>query len=34
MKTQQEGSITAKQGFKNEDYVIYKFNSWQKEGKN
>ena len=31
MKTQEEGSITAKQGFKNEDYVISKFNSWQND---
>ncbi|MBQ9253787.1 MAG: hypothetical protein IJ180_03315 [Bacteroidales bacterium] len=28
MKTVLEGSITAKQGFKNEDYVVSKFNNW------
>ena len=28
MKTALEGSITAKQGFKNEDYVVSKFNNW------
>lgn len=28
MKTVSEGSITAKQGFKNEDYVVSKFNNW------
>lgn len=28
MKTSSEGSITAKQGFKNEDYVVSKFNNW------
>jgi hypothetical protein len=31
MKTQEEGSITAKRGFKNEDYVISKFNSWRED---
>ena len=29
MKTALDGSITAKQGFKNEDYVVGKFNDWQ-----
>ncbi len=28
MKTVLDGSITAKQGFKNEDYVVNKFNNW------
>lgn len=28
MKTKLEGSITAKQGFKNEEYVVSKFNNW------
>lgn len=29
MKTALDGSITAKQGFKNEDYVVGKFNDWR-----
>ncbi len=28
MKTISDGSLTAKQGFRNEDYVINKFNNW------
>lgn len=31
MKTMLEGSITAKQGFKNEDYVVVKFNNWKQD---
>ena len=30
-KTVLEGSITAKKGFKNEDYVVDKFNNWQQD---
>jgi hypothetical protein len=31
MKTIEEGSITAKKGFQNEDFVVQKFNSWQQD---
>ncbi|MEE1002113.1 MAG: hypothetical protein U0L37_09160 [Bacteroidales bacterium] len=31
MKTIEEGSITAKKGFQNEDFVVQKFNNWQQD---
>lgn len=31
MKKALKGSVTARQGFKNEDYVVNKFNNWQQD---
>lgn len=31
MKTKLESSVTAKRGFRNENYVALKFNSWQED---